>query len=243
MAEAAHYTPRIGARSELAAMIKSNQLELAKFIGLTEYDLDQIITHGEAAREADRQQQVQLADLQAERTSRSLMAADIFEREEGMRDRLAAVIDALKTTHPTLADFLAALSFSRYRFRVLPVSAETLADDPEIKKVERVEREDHITRLTALSQFCTSLLEPGREPIIEALAARALPREAIETLGADAEALAKKGRNLPSAAEATAREAAAVTAQRRHWSLTSKMFRKVVARANDPVLKAKLSEC
>jgi hypothetical protein len=238
-----HYTARNGARTQIAELIKRNYLDLAHGVGLTEADLDAIIDHGETAREADRQQQVQLATIQGQRADRKFTAADIFRREEEMRDRTPLVIGSLAETDPAQARWLSALSFARYRIRELPVSPEELANDPAVKRVERVEREDIPTRLAALANFCKSILEPGREPIVAAFEARALTRADIETLGADADALARLGRNLPAAAEATAREAEAVKAQNEMWSRARKAIRKVVHLAGTTELKAKLADC
>ena len=236
-----HYTLRVGARAELCATIKRDHLAEAVSIGLTAEDLTEITAQGETAREADRRQQTQLAGLEATRTGRKLTAAEIFEREEGLRNRLPAVVSSLEATLVEQARWLSALSFARYRIRELPVPEAALAADPEIKRVERVEREDIPARLEALARFCTSMLEAGREPIVEALAARMLSRTELETLAADADALARQGRNLPAAAEATAREAAAVAAQRKRWGLVRKMIRSLCAGV--PALTTKLGEC
>lgn len=243
MADTDHYTPRIGMRAEVAAYVKANLLALAKSIGLTEADLDALIAQGEAAREADRQQRIQLAALEAERTERSLTAEDIFEREEQMRDRLLAIINELLTSNRALGLWLKALSFSRYRMREIAVSEEELAANPDAKKVERVAREDIPTRLESLAKFCTSILEPGREPVVDAFAARELPREAIQALGTEAAALAKRGRNVPKPVEATEREAAAVKAVREQWAILRRLFRSLAKRANDPELKRLLAQC
>lgn len=238
-----HYTSRNGARAELARMIKENHMPLATQAGITVVELDVIITEGDAGKEADRQQQVQLATLAAERSGRKDDAADIFEREESLRDRMPMVVASLMREHPQQARWLSALSFSRYRMRELPATPEELAADPAIKKVARVERADIPARLDGLANFCASLLEEGREPIIAELETRAMPRAEVERLQTDAAEMAKLGRNLPAAAEATAREAAAIEAQNAIWAITRKALRKVVKRANVPALTAKLAEC
>lgn len=243
MADTDQYTPRIGKRGELAKYVRENHLEEAKAIGLTEDDLTHLTAQSDAAREADRQQRTQLAEIEAERSERSLLAQDIFEREEQMRDRLIPIVHTLVQTQPQQGRWLKSLTFARYRMREIAVPEEELANNPEAKKVIRVEREDIPTRLANLANFCTSILEPGREPIIEAFAARALPREEIEALAIEADALAKRGRNVMKAAEATAREAVAVKAVREHWALTRRMFRRLVKVVNDPELTAMLAEC
>jgi hypothetical protein len=238
-----HYTARNGKRAELCEDIKRDHLPLAENAGITVAELDVIITEGGAAKEADRQQSVQLAALAADRSGRKVDAADIFAREEDLRDRLPMVVATLMREHPTQARWLSALTFSRYRMRELPVTDEELAADPDIKKVARVERADIPTRLEGVANFCASLLEEGREAIVAQLEARAMPRAKLEELREDAADLAKLGRNLPAAAEATAREAAAVEAQSAVWAVARKALRKVVKRANVPALTAKLAEC
>lgn len=238
-----HYTERNGHRGDLATMIKQDHMPLAIEAGVTTVELDVLINEGAAGKEADRQQQVQLATLAADRKGRKIDAADIFMREEDLRDRMSMVVASLTKEHPEQARWLSALTFSRYRIRELPVTDEELADDPSIKKVARVVRADIPTRLDGLANFCASLLEEGREVIVAQLEARAMPRAKIEELRTDAADLAKLGRNLPAAAEATAREAAAVEAQNATWAVSRKALRKVVKRANVPALTAKLAQC
>lgn len=247
MANGARYTQRVGARADLAEMIKRDHLTIAIEEGLTEGDLDTLIMHGRAARTADREQKEELQDGTDERSGRSLKAEEIFEREERLRNRLLATAAEVSKTDPRLGKWLSGISFARYRLRELSdtsapsTEGATPAEAAEIKKVERVEREDIPTRLEALSNFCTALLQPGREVIVERFAARGFTREMIESLGDDAEALAKQGKNRVRAAAATEREAAAARAQLECWMLVRRMVRATAARV--PTLMAKYAEC
>jgi hypothetical protein len=72
-------------------------------------------------------------------------------------------------------------------------------------------------------------------------AEREITREELEQLAADAEAVAEAGRNVRRAAEATAREAAAVAAQNRKWAAIRRLV--VVAVRGDAALEAKFAEC
>lgn len=238
-----HYTPRVGARAELATAIKRDQMDAARAAGLTEEDLDVIATQGNAARDADRQQNDELALLAAERSGRKLDAREIFEREEQLKARLPAVVAKVAADDPALGRWLSTLSFARYRVRTLPKSAgvDAAADAPEIKAVERVAREDIPTRLAALASFCNAIVQPTRDAIIVELAARGRDRAWVETLRDDADALARQGRNAARGADATAREYDAVRAQSARWRMVRAMIRTAVS--GSPELKAKLSEC
>lgn len=250
MSKAAYYTPRVGARAELAEMILNGHLERAKEEGLTEDDLNTLITTGREAQQADLEQRMELADMHSSRTERSLKAEDIFAREEKLRNRMLAVIGDLQKSEPRLARWLSVLSFARFRFRELAGEARGAEQEggeeltEEIKKVERVERQDIPTRLEGLANFCTALCQPGREPVVEAFAARGYSRELIEQLGDDARELARLGRNRMVAAAATEREAAAVRAQSERWSQVRRMIRAVaLGPGAPPELKAKLADC
>lgn len=239
-----HYTSRVGARAEIAAAIKDNHLDAARSAGLTEEDLDILITQGRIAKEADREQQEELAAIQAQRSNRKLEAADIFRREEQLKARLPAVAWRLNNDDPALARWLSALSFARYRMRDLPKAKSGDSSDaeaPEVRKVIRVTREDIPTRLEALASFCTAILQPGRDAIVVELSARALDRAWLEALRDDADALARQGRNVGHGAAATAREVEAVKAQRARWLMVRRMIRDVAQTV--PALKVKLAEC
>lgn len=198
-----HYTARVLARTEIAQMWKASpHAAAATEAGLKPADLDALVRHGSAARDNDRIQREQLATVAAERKGRKVSADDLFEREDQLRDRLPAVIDDLREAgQGSLADWLTALSFARFRFRELTPPAG-VATDAEVRKVERVEREDIPTRAEKLAAFCTAIRAPGREPIVGALEARALAPAFVADLGEDADVLARAGRNVLRAAEA-----------------------------------------
>jgi hypothetical protein len=113
--------------------------------------------------------------------------------------------------------------------------------DPDLKKVERVARADIPTRMDGLAAFCAAVTRPEREGIVTKLAARGLDRAAVVALGADAEALARAGRNVMRGVEATAREATAAAAQQARWKVTRRMF--AAACAGEPALATLFAAC
>lgn len=60
--------------------------------------------------------------------------------------------------------------------------------------------------MDGLAVFCAAITRPEREGIVIKLAARGLDRAALVALGADADALARAGRNVLRGVEATTRE-------------------------------------
>jgi hypothetical protein len=250
------YTPRIANRTALATLIRDKHMARATQVGLTMADLNTLIDSGTAAARADAEQREQLAAGSAQRSERKAEKDALFDREDAMRNRLPAVIADLRASgqpaSATLATWLERLTFARYRFRDLPAPAAvtepaTAAEQPtpaeleEIRRVQRVEREDVPTRSTALAAFCRAILKPGREAIVAAFSARGLPRAEIEVLGNDAEALAGAGRNVPLAAEATRRESDAVDTQKAKWEQVRRMMRAAVA--GNAELKEKYGVC
>lgn len=234
-----HYTPRVGARAELAKALKT-KLSRAIAVGIKESDLDIIAVEGDKAREADREQNEQLADVEANIKARSERDASILERGLHLRDLLPAVIYSLEQAgHRTDATFLGALTFSRFRMRDVPPPDPALADDPAVKKVERVEREDKQTRLAGLANFVATILT--RPNIVAEYAARGVDEAWLEALRADADAAARAGRNVRLAAEATAREAEAVQKQKAVWNANRRLIRKAVK--GDPELERLFAEC
>lgn len=237
------YTTRVLARTEMAEMLKRPEHQAAATnAGLKVADLDALIVHGSAARDADRIQKEQLGQVAVERTGRKVDAEEMFEREEQLRDRLPAVVEDLREAgEGLLANWLRVVSFARFRFREMTPPPGTPPSDPEVKKVERVEREDIPTRADKLVAFCKAVRAKGREPIVAQMDARGAGESFLDTLAADADALARAGRNVVRAAEATAAEDAAATAQRTKWSAVRRMVRKA-ARSN-PALVSKFAEC
>jgi len=253
------FTPRVANRTALAQLLRDQHMARAVQAGITQADLDVIIDAGTAAAKADAEQQEQLASLSAQRSERKVDKESAFEREDALRNRLPAVIGDLQASGPEgtkLALWLSRLTFARYRFRPQTPAASatpsapaaspeepapTPAEVEEVRRVERVQREDAPTRSAGLTAFCQALLKPGREPIIAAFAARGLTRAEIEALGQAAEALAAAGRNVPLAAEATQRESDAVDAQKARWDQVRRMIR--AAASGVPELSAKFSTC
>lgn len=244
------WTTRITARAQLAEMLLSRYPERAKEAGLLESDLRAISQHGRDAQRADQLQQSQLAWMAAERTMQKELKDDVFLRDDSLRDRLPAAIAQLSTsTNPCERDlgaWLLRLSFARYRYRELPpaslsVGSAEAGNVEAIRVLLRVERTDIATRVNAIAAFCEALLEPGREAIVNHLAARSYPPSAIADLARDARKLAALGSNAKRPVEATAIEAEAVKEQRKVWQATRRMIRKAVQGV--PELERQFASC
>lgn len=225
----AWFTEQVEARTALALALVAKGEGFLQAHYLQRADLDVIVAEGEAAKEADREQQAQLAVAAQARAEGRDRAAELRERERGLSALLAAVIGDLSATSPNEAGFLAKLSFARYRTRVreVPVEPATDAESEVVRRVERVERADRRTRAEGLAALCATLRE--REPIVEALRARGMQPAELEALGAEAAAVARQGSNQMAPVEATAREAAAVRAQQAKWSAVKHLIRRACA--------------
>lgn len=221
-----HYTERVGARARVARALAGDP-ERAKAAGVTVAELDVIATKGDEAREADREQAAELASNQVEHSRRGLSAGALIRRGDDLRDRVPAAVRSLaKAGHEEDSNFLAALSYSRFRLRGLPLVDPALANDPDVKKVERVEREDKLTQLQGISNLAATILT--REHIVADLAERGFDRAALEQLRDGAAETARAGKNILRAAAATKRESDAVDAQKEVWDVTWRMIRKAV---------------
>jgi hypothetical protein len=237
--EMSHYTPRVLARTELAKALKSKP-ERAARAGIKESELDAIAVAGDDAREADREQNVEVAESRASISDRAERETKILESGDALRNRMPAVIRTLlEGGDEEDARFLSALSFARFRLRHLPAPDPSLADDPRVKKVERVEREDKHSRLAGLASFIATLLT--RDAIVAELASRGMDRDFLTALHADADAAARAGQNVQRATEATARESAAVREQGALWKSLRRMIREAVQ--GDPELEALYARC
>ncbi len=234
-----NYTTRVGARAELAKALKT-KLERAQQAGLTEDDLDEIAKAGDDAREADREQTIELTASETERTDRGASTDAIIERGDALRTRVPAAIRSLtKNGQGSDANFLAALSVARFRLRGLPEVDPALAADPNVKKVERVEREDKINVLEGLAKLAAILVT--REHIVAELGRRGFDKDALTKLSSDADSAARAGKNLKRAAAATEREREAVERQKEAWNVSWRMIRKAVQ--GDEHLEKLYSQC
>lgn len=248
------YTDRVGKRADLARKIRTAHLAAAQAEGLTEADLKVIEDEGAKAREADRLQHEQVALNAVRRSERARTADALLSVEEGkIRDRLPLVIHDLGGT--PLAAFFTRLSFARYRIRehdaaapsaapAAPAAgapATTPAEDDEVRSVERVEKQDVITRLQGLASLCAAILRPGREAAVKAFEARKLSAADIAAIGKEAEAFVKEGKNSNTAADAAATEGDAVRAQRAAWNASRRVIKKVAS--PDAELARLLAEC
>ena len=234
-----NYTPRIGARAELAKALKMHPTRVAE-AGIKESELEAVATAGDEAREADREQNVQLAENEVARNERSELDADLLRRGDALRDRLPAVIQSLERDgHSADAKLLAALSFARFRMREVGPIDPALAEDERVKKLSRVAREDRVTRLDGLANLVATILT--RPATVAELTSRGMDEAALEALRADADTSARAGKNVQRAAAATERERAAVKTQTTLWSSLRRMIRKAVQ--GDPTLERLYAQC
>ena len=235
------FTERVEARARLArALLARGEPYLREFY-LRPEDVAVIATEGETAKQADREQQVQLAEAAQARVEGRDLAASVDKRDGVRSAVLPAVVADLLATNPSEAGVLAKLSFARYRVRVSeePGEPATDAERELVRRVERGERSERRARAQGLAALCATLAE--RPVIMGALHARGMEPAFLESLRADAEAVALLGSNRSTAAEATARESAAVRAQSAKWSAVKHLVRR--ACAPDQELSRLLSAC
>jgi hypothetical protein len=253
------WTPKVTARRELAELLQAAPDRVAG-ANLLPRDLELIIAEGRKAEEADAEQKEQLTDSEVRRSERKNAIAALIEREGVVRGVASAAVHDLRADHPREAEWLSRLSFARFRLRELappaaaPAPAPTesppapatppaaaTAEEEEIVSVERVEREDQVTRARNQGRYCRALLRPGREVIVAAFAERGVDGPVLERLATDAEAFAKAGRNRKQAVEATEREAEAAKAQMQKWMAVRRLVKKAIR--GDKTLEAKYPEC
>jgi hypothetical protein len=233
-----NYTKRIGARAQLAAALKLD-LPRALAAGVREDELDIIAQRGEEARAADAAQTAERAEKDSAFSDRSASTGAVIERGDALRDRLPAAVASLERAgHAGDSKFLAAVSYARFRVRGLIIDP-ALANDPDVKRLERTEREDKVSVLEGIANLTSALLT--RENIVTDLTARGLDRAALERLRDDANAEARAGKNILGAADATKRESDAVKAQKAVWNVTWRMIRKAVQ--GDEALEKLYAQC
>lgn len=237
------YGPKVEARARLAEqLLQEAHGARRRAAGLKDNDLTEIRDRGAAARAADDAQADQTSEIKAKRSDRALGSDEVLTREQGLKDRLSAAILDLNASHAAHAKWLAGLSASRYRLIVREVAGSEDAEaQAQARSVERVEREDKLSRLAGAAKFARLLLLPGREPVVAELAERGFGTPELEALVADAEALVAAGKNVRLSAEATAREAEAAAAQAKRWSATRRMI--AAACSGDERLSKMLADC
>ncbi len=240
------YGRRVHARTTLAETLgEARCAARATQAGLLPADLRRIVEFGRAAETADREQQEKLAERTHERQQLRDLRDHVDELVGALRNRTPAVVLDLATNPETqpLARFLDNLGFDRFRVRTLP--AEPAADGaaPAAPVRVQVAREDRLTQAQAAEQFATALSTPERAPIVEAYARRGFSRDTLQTLAAEAGRLAGAytGATHGLPIEATAREAAAVAAQKQLWTACRRMIRQAVQ--GEPELEALYAAC
>lgn len=242
------WTTKVTARRQVGEGLleQPERLRRAKLLAR---EVQVVVDEGRKAEIADAEQKEQLAEGDVARSARSSTTKTLLARETELRNVMAAVVDDMLDENQALADWLARLSFARFRIRELasktrsgePKEGEPTPEDQEIREVERVKLENHGARALGLGRFCRAILKPGRELVVDKLAEREITRVELEQLAADAEAVSEAGRNIRRAAEATARESTAVAAQRRKWAAIRRLV--AVAVRGDAALEAKFAEC
>jgi hypothetical protein len=228
------YNARIDARTTVSQeLAKAEHADRCARAGLLPADLLEIVRLGNEARTQDRLQHEDLASQRKDQQD-VVRTRDTFEEEqEELRRRLPAVVldlAAAPATEP-LSRWLAAASFDRFRIRTAtPPAAAPSTPAPAAPDRERVAREDRLSRAQSATQFLQSLLQPERAPIVEALGRRGMGRERLETLGRTAETLVGRlgDKAVLKRSDATAREAAAVAAQKEKWDACRRMIRAAV---------------
>jgi len=201
--------------------------------GLKRKDLEEVRDHGNAARAADTEQAGQLASIKQSRADKAVSAEDVLSREDNLKRLLPVVILDLKDSSPEEAAWLSAISVARYRIRSSDIAstAEGAGDaaNADVKKVERVAREDKRARLSGAAKFVKLLLDRSAAPIVTELSERGVSRDALTALYADADAMERAGKNVQLSAEATRREASAVEAQSKRWNAIRRMVSEACA--------------
>ncbi len=240
------YNDKVKGRTAIGEALQTTHRAVAAEVGLLDEDLDVIVTQGRTAAQADADQKMQQAEQSADISLKAADIADVLERETALRARVPAVVGDLERAGlARLALALRRVSYERFRVQELqpPSDAPPPTDEEaaELKRLARVPREDHATRLDGLARWIDAVRAPGREPIVEALARRGISADALAALGTDARTLSTQGRNVRQTLDATAREAAAVESQRTRWNAVRRLVR--LAARRDPALAALLAAC
>jgi hypothetical protein len=242
------FNAKVAGRTRIAVELQEpTYAEDLNEAGIVLDDLRTIEQQGKLAEEYDRKQRADLAAKTEEQQAKLRRRQQVEKDDEQLRNRLPAVIHALVSNPTTfeLGRWLAGVSFDRYRIKVtITAPSASEAGTPGAPSVEvpppeehraRVTRTDLHARFQSTAQFVESLLEAGREPIVEALAARRMDKERLTTLARDARALADAlgGRALLTASEWTPLEADAAKAQKVAWESCRRMIRHVVRNKPD----------
>jgi hypothetical protein len=240
------YNDKVKARTAIAEALQSTHRTIAGAVGLLDDDLAVIVSEGQNAARADAEQKTQQAEQSADMSLIAAEVAGLLSRETALRARIPAVVLDLEAAgQQRLALFLRRLGYERFRVKELepPADAPAPSEDEAaaLQRVVRVPREDHPTRLLGLALWIEAMRAPGREAIVEALARRGVSASDLADLGAQARLLAERGRNVRQPVPATAREAAAVAAQRTRWNAVRRLVK--LAAARDSSLAALFAAC
>jgi hypothetical protein len=255
-----HYTNRVGARVTISkTLLRPEHEKRRDDIGILERDLNEIILHGEEAARQDLLQNDALAgqfsDFEAIRDQR----ADIETFSEKLRNCLPAVAkDMIKNPETRqLGRWLSKVSFDRFRL-VLPPENEPVeavestaeaapsSDASEAASAPQgtmVQRRDRLSAARALLGLTVALLAQDREPIVEALAERKIPKDKLEWLRDESSTTVDNlgGALRLKAVEHTQLESDAVGRQKEAWEACRRMIRNAVK--GNPDLETLWAKC
>jgi hypothetical protein len=235
------FTKHVRSRTLLAKELKKPEhAERIAKAGLVERDLTAIEASGEDAERYDREQHTDLADQRGALVQARARRLKIAAEEEGVRNRIPAVIEDLAADPATssLGVWLDNVGFERFRLRTTSKTEVGV----EEKSTERVVRTDQTSRAQELLHFTRALLEPARAPVVDAFAARGFGRERLAQLASDAEAMAASASTEKLARpDATDLESQAVIRQKKQWDSCRRMLREAVE--GNPELERLFAAC
>lgn len=156
------FNDKVRARANFAAAARTTYKAVADEVGLLEDDLATIENEGRNGGKADAEQKAQLAEGSASITIKAQDIEKVLDGQTLVRAKVPAVVADLKRSGQTsLALFLQRVSFDVFRIRELKLPADAPApsdaEAAELKKFERVEREDHLTRLAGFANWIDAM--------------------------------------------------------------------------------------
>ncbi len=227
------FVPRVEGRTTLArTLLRGEHAGRVGSAGLLARDLDAIVQAGERAKAYDGAQREQLAEQRQSIAAGRNRWNEFLALVEAFRMRAPLVVRDLATQPETasLGVWLDNDVFARFRIRTLTGGAEGGAAEPEAPARKRVTRVDRYSFAVSMEQLLSAVLNPEREAIVAAFAARGLPREKITELHSEASEFAATlgGNRRLTEAEATRLEAEAVAEQKRAWEACRRAIRAAI---------------
>ena len=159
---------------------KEEHQERVRASGLLPKDLSKLLQLATAAEQLDHDQKEEIAEKLVSNQKVFQTRSELLQGMKDLENRTPGVISDLKEVESTrhFALFLSSVNFQKYRTKVEIVEPDTTeekeGEENTKKDVKRkkVERKDWSSWGTASKDLIQSILSPGREPIVEALAAR-----------------------------------------------------------------------